>query len=286
MKRKINNWQKLIALTSISIFIPKASLAENKPLPVKTPAGEALKYGEKVSIYQSGQNDFSINSLKKLDHEGALSSFKFFFENSDHKINQIGVDPVLNMAFVRFKDKDGNDPYNFGGIWWNIPGVQKNNINFLQGSTGTERIAPIPTGYVPAINGFVFHTANGTDCSIKGMNVGFNNDATNATAILDNDCGRNFLGQLTYVLIPESKIVGKFTISGTGNRKVPLSGQLPANSKYVIRSFNFKYTDNSHFLRGVGVHLDDVKIGRDAITWQDNNTDDPIYWSVEYYVLK
>ncbi|NJR20512.1 MAG: hypothetical protein HC777_02945 [Hyphomonadaceae bacterium] len=63
-------------------------------------------------------------------------------------------------------------------------------------------------------------------------------------------------------------------------------GQVPETDKYVIRGFEFEYLNGPHNVLSVGVHLNGATLsGRrdEAVSFQDNNVDDPIRWNVSFF---
>ena len=85
---------------------------------------------------------------------------------------------------------------------------------------------------------------------------------------------------------------GGVGISGQGSPerlRNSVTAQLPASDRYLIRAFDLKFNNGTHNMLDIGVHLDGATGSTgadDAISWQDNNRDDPIEWSVNYLNLR
>ena len=98
---------------------------------------------------------------------------------------------------------------------------------------------------------------------------------------------------LQYAYVPNAKIDKNGSLSGTYRHIDMMQGQSPRWPNLIYRSFVFRFNNADHHLLGVGIHLNGMKTfpgqngsEKDAITWQDNNQDDPIQWLVEYSSVK
>jgi len=98
---------------------------------------------------------------------------------------------------------------------------------------------------------------------------------------------------LQYAFIPNSRVFKNGSLSGTSRGKGLSQGQLPTWTTLAYRAFVLRFNNSDHHILGVGIHLNGMAtfpgqrgFESDAITWQDNNTDDPIQWLVDYSELK
>lgn len=288
MYKKAKFFGYCAALVTLMAMVSMATKAEDKPLPNKAPAGGTQGNGGKSVFWQSGNTQIDFVTSPKITKTSALSTFFLGFNNSDHKIKHIVFSPWVDKFRATFKDDNGDDTFSAGAHYWNIPGAIDKTVSFNSANHGGIRGIPLPPeNYVLALNGFSFLSNNNSDCKVQEFHIGFNSASNQAIGKLVSDCQTSlFNGYLYYVWIPTSAIAELKTVSGDSHRSLPLSGELPKNDKYILRSVNLKFTNGAHFIKSIGVHLDDVALGKNAISWQDNNRDDPIQWSVEYYVLK
>ncbi len=78
---------------------------------------------------------------------------------------------------------------------------------------------------------------------------------------------------------------------GTAERAIAnIRSGAPNTDRILLTAFDLQFTNEPRPLLAFGVHLNG-DIGRaspspDAISWQDNNRDDPINWSASYVMLK
>jgi len=103
---------------------------------------------------------------------------------------------------------------------------------------------------------------------------------------------RPYAVTIQYAFIPNARILSSGAVSGM-NRSAAMQGQVPQNAATAIRGFVVRFGNSDHHLLGAGIHLLGMpdfpgqrRSTREApITWQDNETEDPIQWFVDYSVL-
>ena len=116
-----------------------------------------------------------------------------------------------------------------------------------------------------------------------------------AAAQLDSGQGtmRPYVATVQYAFVPNSHVADSGTVSGSNAQISAMRGQLPskAGSNLAYKSFFMRFNNADHHLLGLGVHLLGYSGGsnvrdNNAITYRDNDTDDPINWIVDYVNLK
>jgi hypothetical protein len=249
-----------------------------------------------------------------LTGAAALSQFRLSFENGDHPLRRFGVAKRSDgTADLILSDSNGDDPYNAYATWQIIPGGIGGEVTTQITSGGIFQmpVPPGPVGHRLVLGGFMISNGGFTsivesgDTQIESLSInahdGFPLPSTNpqssiSGSIRTNGGSRPIRVTVQYVWIPSSFI----TMASSARNDSPsmgrpsgavrllsvARGQVPETDKYVIKSFAFEYLNGTHNLLSLGVHLNGATIsGRnnDAVSFQDNNVDDPIQWNVAFY---
>lgn len=114
-----------------------------------------------------------------------------------------------------------------------------------------------------------------------------------------NNRFRRYTATVHYAWVPSVALGREITVTGTGRTRAQLSGLQPLVVGHVLTGFSFHFQNSDHYLLNVGVHL--RGLGRNEATenglrqvprpesflvsWQDNDTDDPMRWSTDYREL-
>lgn len=249
-----------------------------------------------------------------LTNAAALSSFRLTFENGDHPIRTFGIlkrpDGTADLSLL---DSNGDDPASAYANWQIIPGAIGGEVSARTTSGGIFQIPvpPGPPGHRLVLGGF--RVSNGGsigpfeagDTKIELISINahdnFPQPSTNPNSsisgtIKTDDGTRPITVTIQYVWIPASFIT---MASAARNQSAPPStdglvrqrdrvlGQVPDTDKYVIKSFEFEFLNGAHNVLSLGVHLNGTtmtpRATNEAISFQDNNRDDPIRWSVAFY---
>jgi hypothetical protein len=248
-----------------------------------------------------------------LTNAAALSSFRLTFENGDHPIRSLGVlkrpDGAADLSLL---DSNGDDPASAYATWQIIPGAIGGEVSTRITSGGIFQIPvpPGPVGHRLVLGGFNVTNigsgdrfeSNDTQIELISINAqdNFPQQSTNpgssiSGTIRTNNATRPINVTVQYVWIPTSFITMSSSarndsIPPRANRPVrqvsTVIGQVPETDKYVIKSFEFEFLNGSHNLLSFGVHLNGATMpsrGNEAVSFQDNNRDDPIRWNVAFY---
>jgi hypothetical protein len=104
---------------------------------------------------------------------------------------------------------------------------------------------------------------------------------------------RAYAATIQYAFIPNNRIVANGAVSGTDRSKDSMQGQMPRSNLLAIRGFSFRFNNSDHHMLGVGVHIMGMPRfpgqrgpENSPITYQDQGTDDPIQWLVDYSTLQ
>ena len=248
-----------------------------------------------------------------LTNAAALSSFRLTFENSDHPIRTLGVlkrpDGTADLDLL---DSNGDDPVSAYATWQIIPGAIGGEVSARTTSGGIFQIAvpPGPLGHRLVLGGFRVNNGGSIgpfesgDTQIELISINahdnFPQPSTNPNSsisgtIRTDDGTRPIAVTIQYVWIPASFITMSSSarnqstpprVNGLVRQVSEIVGQVPSTDKYVIKSFEFEFLNGSHHLLSLGVHLNGATMtsrSNEAVSFQDNNRDDPIRWSVAFY---
>lgn len=274
--------RKLFAFPIAALILATSAFAQNFPSGkiIKNP--EVIKLPIKAVATKSGESQFEIDMGGDFDQSYALSSFKFFFNNSDHKIKSIGLLPKDNgKIFTKFIDKDGHDPYSVRATYWKLDGVRGDEV-FFDTNSKESRIIPQPAGEGEfAISGFSVNMNDFADCNIKDVHVGFKKYPEGSKMIVDfgQECDNIKYIKGSAVWIPKTYIQNKRYVWGNSRKKQDAQGGLPNDEYFALNDFKISFKNGGHFLRGFGVELFPQGNSNEVISWQDNDKDDPIEWN-------
>lgn len=94
--------------------------------------------------------------------------------------------------------------------------------------------------------------------------------------------------KVAYIWAPNSRLAAGRMVSGSSRAAAQVSGRLPTRP-HVLQGFSFHFGNSDHFIRDFGVHLtgagpvlrNPAAIG-EVVSWQDDDRDDPIQWTVRF----
>lgn len=257
---------------------------------------------------------------------GALSSFQLQYNGSDHKLRAVAIEQVSAQAGFMLADKQPEDDPFSGSATWLKSGYFTELTEVKANAAGDFLldIPAGPAGHVPLLAGFAFIRPQGTDANIRTIAVQLMDGQNKVRVALLDDQGpdfRNFthlatgaiLGgpiggavssglalqefgvfdgrrlrtyqvRLQIVWAPRAAVIGTGSVSGMSRRAD--SGRLPAvTDKVALRGFRFTFGNSDHHLKAIGVRLQ-AGSRNDPVLFQDNETDDPVAWSVDYAKMR
>lgn len=249
-----------------------------------------------------------------LTNAAALSSFRVKFDNGDHALRSLSVVKQTDeTAGLWMTDSNGDDPISATGTWWVIPGATGGQLT-TSVSSGQEINLSVPAG--PAnhrlvLGGFSFNIGGTTSnfetgevqlqrlaIRVRDPHPAASNSAASRISgvVYTNDGNRPITVTVQYVWVPDNYISGGGIITNQSPRTESRArvrnidqavGQMPTSERHLIESFDFQFTNGPHNMLGLGVHLNGTEgATTEAVTWQDNNRDDPIAWSVSYLQMR
>ncbi|TKC01174.1 hypothetical protein [Pedobacter cryotolerans] len=327
---------------SLSAQIVKPSTITKKPgnlavqnIQEKT-SNEPLKhsYANGVSNdYLGAATDYQISAAP------ALSDFRLWFKNGDHKVRAIGVLQDNGGMLAKYSDQNGDDPFRVAAQWINVPGATGGTVTAAGSGTFNIQLPPKPVNTTLVISGFSFERQLGTDNNIRTISIKMDQEKAVAQVSFIDDqredyrsiieptmtsgvlmvvpfgtlvgigstgeavitkmlndgksTARPYTATIQYAYIPNSRIKTNGAVSGTG-RTSNMQGQIPNRGPIAYRGFVLRFNNSDHHLLGFGIHIHGMTKfpgqlnGAETlpITYQDNNTDDPIQWYVDYSLLQ
>ncbi len=101
--------------------------------------------------------------------------------------------------------------------------------------------------------------------------------------ILSDDSGTDtrspYDAQVSYAWIPKSKVIDKGRVNGSSSGK--RDGRAIPSGNAVMTGFRFEFLNSGHHLMRIGASVRDGGVAY----FQDNNTDDPLRWEIQYALL-
>lgn len=226
-----------------------------------------------------------VNPAFGVDGVPLMKSFYFKYENDDHHIRAIEVqphNPSLGRIALNYQDQNGDDDY-----FYNIVSQPYYGRIFQR---STERIAckgqctlPIarpgdPANWTFVIRGFYIYF-HGDDHHIDRISLTEANGVVTA-AFNDKNDDDTFWWELDYAYIPNDRFTQRGVSSGSGAggaRSVIPPGLA------VLRGFTFDFSSDDHHIRDIGVWM--AGGGNLDVFYGDKNGDDTFTWAVRYGIL-
>jgi len=101
----------------------------------------------------------------------ALSHFRLWYNNGDHKVNTIGILHEHGAMKAKYKDQNGDDPFRVEASWVNVPGATGGTIYAAGAGTFNIQLPAKPANTTILISGFSFERLTGTDHNIRTMSI-------------------------------------------------------------------------------------------------------------------
>ena len=227
-----------------------------------------------------------------------LSAFHIGYQGGDHMFRRSQL--LLEGALVRaaFTDRNDDDYWAIDATWINFTGGQSGSVSGRGGGRQPLHLA-IPAGPPNStfvLRGFSFERDPGTDANLKQMAIGLEPSGDSIEVMLSDNEGADFrLGQrgarnlgrdgrqydvtVQYAWIPNSLVASSGIVTGSvGNRE---AASIPAGAA-LISGFSFQFLNGDHHIWKIDVDTANGGMGQ----FQDNNTDDPMHWQINYVSLK
>ncbi|RZJ79137.1 MAG: hypothetical protein EOO47_11710 [Flavobacterium sp.] len=302
----------------------------------KKTSNEPLTYSSANGV----SNDYlGVATNHQISVAPALSDFRLWFNNGDHKIRAIGVLHDNGAMLAKYSDQNGDDPFRVEANWINVPGATGGTVTAAGSGTFNIQLPPKPANTTLVISGFSFERQLGTDNNIRTISIKMDQEKAIAqVSFLDdqkedfrsifgptmtsgvlmvvpfgtligigstgeavitkmlNDGkspARPYTATIQYAYIPNSRIRTSGAVSGT-SRTSYTHGQIPIRLSMALRGFVLRFNNSDHHLLGIGIHINGMPKfpgqhnGAETlpVTFQDNNTDDPIQWYVDYSLIQ
>lgn len=162
--------------SAVGLKTVRASVA-----PLTFSRGEGVSNGHLVSA-----TDVLISSAP------ALSQFRLWFNNGDHKIRRIGVMHEEGSMRANFSDQNDDDPFRAAATWVNVPGSTGGVLTATGGGSFKIQLPPKPPNSTIVISGFSFERQSGTDNNLRTLSLKINQDTSTVDVSLIDDQGADF----------------------------------------------------------------------------------------------
>jgi hypothetical protein len=307
--------RKTISLLCVAAILGSSAIAYADPV-LTIPRGVTLRKSatKATATVNSQVRAHNAPASGSLTNAAALSAFRVKFDNGDHALRSINVVKQTDQtAGLWMSDSNGDDPISATGTWWVIPGATGGQLSTTI-SSGQEINFSVPAGPINhrlVLGGFSFNIGGTTSVvetgevqlqrlaiRVRDPHPAASNSAVSRISgvVHTNDGNRPISVTVQYVWVPDSYISGGGIVTNQSPRTESRArvrnrdqavGQMPTSERYLIESFDFQYTNGPHNMLGLGVHLNGTDgATTEAVTWQDNNRDDPIAWSVSYLQMR
>lgn len=112
----------------------------------------------------------------KISSAPALSDFRLWYNNGDHKVRTIGVLHDQGSMNAKYSDQNGDDPFRVEAKWLNIPEATGGTITAAGSGTFNIQLPAKPANTTLVISGFSFERLQGTDNNIRTMSIKMDQD--------------------------------------------------------------------------------------------------------------
>lgn len=260
--------------TTVRAALLASALATAVAVPVTAQAQSASGYA----------NGYATTNLR-VDGAPLLKSFYFRYENEDHHLAGVEVQPhspALGRLSLMFQDDNGDDRYfynvQFSPYYGEI--FRRNHPREYCTDTCTVPVAAPPNlqDYVFVITGFYIYYRGG-DHHIDEIRI--TEDSGKVTvAFNDQNDDDPFAWDLQYAYVPRSRFTALDARSGTaaGAAEAPIE-----NGNAVVRGFAFNFASDDHHIKDFGVWMGYA--GKLQVYYGDKNPTDKFRWVVDYGIV-
>ncbi|GEC77277.1 hypothetical protein [Flavobacterium aquatile] len=112
----------------------------------------------------------------KISSAPALSDFRLWYNNGDHKVRTIGILHDQGSMNAKYSDQNGDDPFRVEAKWLNIPDATGGTITAAGSGTFNIQLPAKPANTTLVISGFSFERLAGTDNNIRTMSIKMDQD--------------------------------------------------------------------------------------------------------------
>lgn len=128
----------------------------------------------------------------QLSAAPALSQFRLWFNNGDHKMRRIGVLHEDGSMRANFSDQNDDDPFSAEARWINVPGATGGIVTATGGGSFKIQLPPKPANTTLVLSGFSFERQSGTDNNLRTISMKINQDTATVDVSLIDDQGADF----------------------------------------------------------------------------------------------
>ena len=221
----------------------------------------------------------------RRDKVHLLSHFRFRFENHDHHIKVISINPDRQRGRLRayYFDKNGDDPYSWQAGFYQVdPGrvVERVASGTGKGALTIDVPPPSTNDHLLLLSGFYLRFNDG-DHEIKQVSVMTTNNNKLYIGFHDRNWDDSFQYTIRYAWMPKAYFLNWGENKGEAKSFAVTS--LPSQ-KFVLRSFKFFFKNGDHNLVNIGLDPAEYDAKDIFVDFRDNNGDDKYDWMFRWAI--
>ena len=167
----------------------KKSVGITNPKLTATPINKTYTLSKAFGV----SNEYLVAAADvKISSAPALSDFRLWYNNGDHKVRTIGILHEQGAMNAKYSDQNGDDPFRVQAKWINIPGATGGTITAAGSGTFNIQLPEKPENTTLVISGFSFERQKGTDNNIRIMSIKINQENSIAQVSFIDDQGADY----------------------------------------------------------------------------------------------
>lgn len=246
----ISNFQLTYGQLSNTIIktAPKSTLITNPKL-------TSISEKKDISISRAfgTSNEYLVAAANvKISSAPALSDFRLWYNNGDHKVRTIGVLHDQGSMNAKYSDQNGDDPFHVEAKWINIPGATGGKLTAAGSGTFNIQLPKKPVNTTIVISGFCFERQSNTDNNIRTMSIKMDQENAIAQVSFIDDQREDYRSVVDAPLTGILAIVPLGTLIETGMtadnilKSMANDGKQPARP-YVV-TIQYAFIPNSRII--------------------------------------
>lgn len=185
-----------VVLSALMITVAQAQFVTPRPtVPLIGPRVSTAVVSQSVTLSR-GQGDSNGYLLSATDtpisNAPALSEFRLWFNNGDHKIRKFGILHEQGSMRADFADQNGDDPFRAAATWANVAGSTGGTISAGGSGIFNIQLPAEPPNTTLVLAGFMFERQNGTDNNLRSVSIKLNQETSVAQVSLIDDQSEDY----------------------------------------------------------------------------------------------
>jgi hypothetical protein len=183
-----------VVLCALGATLAQAQFVPQRPSGLVLDSRTALAaQGVTSSTGQGDSNGYLLSATDtRISNAPALSQFRLWFNNGDHKIRKFGVLHEQGSMRADFADQNGDDPFRAAATWMNVAGSTGGTISAGGSGIFNVQLPPAPANTTLVLSGFMFERQEGTDNNLRSMSIKLNQETSIAQVSLIDDQSEDY----------------------------------------------------------------------------------------------